>query len=931
MKFKTFLSFIAASGAVLSLFAGCGGGNEAGLAEGTVLMDLKTDYRINPEGIDSASPSLSWRAESNERGLSQSAFRILVANDLQLLASGSGDMWDSGMVKSGLSAGARYAGKPLISSRKYYWKVKTRDSRGRESRWSDPAFFSTGLFSRDDWDAKWIGAPDGGCGTALPVLRREFSAGNGVKSARLFSTACGLYEISINGVRAGTGALSPGWTDYRKRFQYQVCDVTGLVKSGGNAIGAVLAPGWYAGEIGMTAGTCIYGDELLLLARLEIEYEDGTFETVVSDGKWKSFTDGPVLSSSLFLGETHDARKNLSGWDEAGFDDSAWSDAIWYSPGEEELSAQPDEPVRVVDELKPVSVWESSTKPGVYIFDFGVNIAGRVTLRAQGSPGQTVTIRHAEVLQPAAGRVPLDAGGDDIYTANLRTAAATDVYVMKGGGVEEFTPRFTYHGFRYAEVTGLSGTPDGSELTAQVLSSGIERIGSMRTSNEKLNILHENIVRTQRSNFVSVPTDCPQRDERNGWTGDIAAFVQAAVWNLDCAGFLGLKWLKDLRDGQNSDGQVPNVAPDSIFPESTHHSTQKWGRAAWADAMIIVPYTLWKFYGDTRIIEENFEAMRAYIDFVKSAATDYLVDDDYWAWGDWLSLDETGQRFIDSAYHAYTVRLFAGMAAAVGMEDVSSENTAYSLNASEAICEKYIASDGTVDSGSQTAYALALGMGLIADEHLRQLAAARLDEAVRLNGNRLTTGFQGTAFVLDALSSNGYTDTAYSLLLQEECPSWLYQVNSGATSVWERWDSVKPDGSYQSAAMNSFNHYALGSVGNWMFRNIAGLYPAEPGFKSFYAAPMPGGDIKSAESSYRCPCGEIKCSWQSGPERFRMELSVPYNTTAEVRLPCGEGDTILEGGVPAEGADGVSRFKREDNAALFEAGSGDYVFEVIYK
>ncbi|WP_205650204.1 family 78 glycoside hydrolase catalytic domain [Actinoplanes solisilvae] len=740
-----------------------------------------------------------------------------------------------------------------------------------------------------------------------PLLRREFPVDRKVSRARVYSTALGVYELSLNGRKVGDHQLAPGWTDYTKRVQYQTFDVTDQLVAGTNTIGAMLGDGWYSGSIGWF-GDKLYGERPELLAELRIDYTDGTSQTIGTDGTWRS-ADGPVLRADNVHGETYDARLEPQGWRGSAFDDAAWSAATVRTTAlTQPLIAQVDPPVKVTQELAAKTL--TQPKPGVWVFDLGQNMVGATRLRVSGTAGQTVRIRHAEVLNPDG----------TVYTANLRTAQATDYYTLDGSGAEVYEPRFTFHGFRYVELTGFPGTPTLSTVTGRVMGTAAPFSGDLITSDPMVNQLQSNIVWGQRGNFLSVPTDTPARDERLGWTGDINVFAETATFNMDSLSFL-TKWLADLRDAQSANGAYPDVAPRQCCGD---------GASGWADAGITVPYVLWKRYGDTKVLAEHYDSMRRYIDYVQ-ATSDGLLRPNAGPYLDWLNLDDpTPAGVIGTAYAAYSTRLFAEMAAALGRTDDATKYGNRATAVTGAFAAAYVSADGKVQGDSQTAYVLALSMGLVPAER-RAAAGRQLAAKVAERGYHLSTGFLGTPDLLPALSDTGSLDIAYRLLLNKDYPSWGYEIARGATTVWERWDSIKPDGSFGDVGMNSFNHYAYGAVGDWMYRTIGGLQPddAAPGFKHFTIAPKPGGGLTSAKATYRSRYGQIASGWKlDAAGQMSLDVTVPGNTTATVEIPAASRWAVTEGGKPSAQADGVKFVKMAGGNAVFTVGSGTYRFAV---
>ncbi|WP_262286788.1 family 78 glycoside hydrolase catalytic domain [Micromonospora sp. MA102] len=742
---------------------------------------------------------------------------------------------------------------------------------------------------------------------ANPLLRRGFRVDGEIARARIYATALGVYRLSLNGQRVGDQELAPGWTDYSKRVQYQTYDVTRQLRQGDNALGALLGDGWYSGTIA-SFGTDHYGSRPHLGAQLIVEYTDGRTETIRSDGSWRA-TPGPFLQSDLIHGETYDARRLPVGWDTPGFDDAGWSPATVDDPAATgPVVAQADPPVRVVQELPARTLTQPT--PGTWIFDLGQNMVGKVRLTVDGPAGTTVRIRHAEVLNPDG----------TAYTANLRSAQATDRYTVRGGGAEVYEPTFTFHGFRYVELTGYPGTPTLATVTGLVMHTDGALTSEFETSNAMVNQLHSNITWGQRGNFLSIPTDTPARDERLGWTGDINVFAETATFNMDSLTFL-TKWLQDLRDAQSANGAYPDVAPRACCGD---------GATGWGDAGITVPYTLWQRYGDTRVIEEQYASMVRYASWLQSTSSGnrrpnagpYL---------DWLNLnDPTPAGVIGTAYYAHSIRLLGEMAAAIGRDADAARYAALATDIAQAFVGTYVSADGTVQGDSQTGYVLAIGMNLL-PAPLRAKAADKLVANVRRHDWHLSTGFLGTPDLLPALSDTGHLDVAYRLLLNDTYPSWGYEIARGATTVWERWNSIMPDGSFGDVSMNSFNHYAYGAVGDWMYQTVAGIQPdsANPGYSHLTFAPQPGGGLTSARASYRSAQGTIGSDWSLDARGdMQLRLTVPANTTATVRIPTPSRHAVTEGGRPAETADSVRFVRMDGDVAVYEIGSGSYSFAV---
>lgn len=864
-------------------------------AAGLTAGYLRCEYRSAPEGIGERSPRLSWELTAQEGGAAcvQRAYRILVASSEEALARDEGDLWDSGKVLSDATGGIVYAGRPLRSQQVCHWKVQVWDGGGEPSPWSAPARWSMGLLEfRDREPVRWIArrirtAPDT-AGLVLPparYFRTAFTVDKPVRRAVAYASAKGIYELRLNGRQAGCDYFTPGWTDYRKRIYYNTYDVTGLLRPGENVAGAVVADGWYAGYVGfgilerLERSREFYGIDPALFCRIEIEYADGTTQSVMTGPGWKS-SEGPVRQADLLMGEVYDARREQPGWDAPGFDDSAWEAAELSVNPDGALEAAPTDPVREAERIVPVAVVQQG--PGVWIFDMGRNFAGTVLLKVRGGAGRTLMLRYGEML---------NADGS-LMTENLRHARATDFYTLRDGG-QEWSPRMTYHGFRYVELSGLESEPGAETLTGIVLTSPTPRAGTFECGSELVNRLWRNITTTQQANFFEIPTDCPQRDERLGWTGDIQIYARSATYNADVASFLS-KWLVDLDDAQRSYGAYPSYAP---YP----YAIPMEYAPAWMDAGVIVPWTLWQVYGDTRAVRRAYPGMKRFMDFLEQGAQGDLQPA-VPTFGDWLAVGRTASDdFIASAYYAYDAALMAEMAGAVGERQDSLRYVALAARIREAFARRYIASDGLIPGNDcQTAYALALCFGLY-PEPLAQAGADRLAAMIEANGGRFSTGFLGTKHVMMALSQYGHDDVAYGLLLQTEYPGWGYSILNGATSIWERWDSYTREYGFggrdggNNARMNSFSHYAFGSVAEWMFRYALGIDTEGPGYRHILLRPRPDARIGWMKGSYRSVSGEIVSEWEVGRRTTRYRFVVPPNTRATLSLPGQEPRTLGPG------------------------------------
>jgi len=890
---------------------------------------LRTEYMTNPLGIDVARPRLSWQLHSDRRGARQTAYRILAAaTEDSLVETGQDVLWDSGKVPSDQSAHIEYAGPPLRSAQRVWWKVRVWDEYDQPSPWSAPAWWEMGLLERAEWQGKWIGGPlVGGPHTSspCPFLRKSFTLTQPVVSARLYVTALGLYECYLNGRRVGEDLFTPGWTDYKKRVQYKVYDVTNMLAPGENALGAILGDGWYCGNVAWY-GRQQYGDRPRLLAQLCLTLADSSAITVATDESWK-VSYGPILESDILMGESYDARLEMPGWDAPGFDDASWLPAIVFDDPAIRLVATNGPTVRRMQELCPVKepLRIGSWPRPKWIYDLGQNMVGRVRLKVSGPRGTTITIRHGEMLNPDG----------SLYTENLRSARATDHYTLKGEGIEIYEPRFTFHGFRYVEISGFPGRPPRDLVTGVVIHSDTPPAGTFECSNPLVNRLQHNIVWGQKGNFVDIPTDCPQRDERLGWTGDAQVFIRTATFNMDVAAFF-TRWQHDLADAQYPSGAIPPVAPNVL---SSDHKEEFPGGPAWEDAFIICPWTIYLCYGDKRLLEVHYQALTRFVDYLvrrhKTLASD--AQSEYPAelgFGDWLAQDgstdrrgATPRELIGTAFLAHSTRLMARTAAILGRTGDAEKYTRLYQEARRTFIHRYVTPAGLVIGQTQTAYVLALHFDLLPDE-LRPAVVEALVRDIEKRDMHLSTGFVGTPYLPHVLTNAGRPEIAYALLMQKTCPSWLYPVLQGATTIWERWDGWTREKGFQNPGMNSFNHYAYGSIGAWLYTTVAGIDadPEQPGYKHIIMRPRPGGGLTYARAEYESLYGRIVSEWHIDRQRFDWLVVIPPNTTATLYIPAGALARITEGDRPAHQAEGVRELRRESDISVYTVSSGSYHF-----
>jgi len=859
---------------------------------------LRVEYKENPIGMDEAAPRFSYALTGCVR---QSARRLEVR-----CAADCGIVWDSGWIGQSTSTQIAYRGEKLHRFTRYSWRVKIRDEHGRESAWSPPgSFFETG-FIDGPWRGKWIGLRTG-VGFRLPVQRflRDFNLrGKRIARARLYMTALGLYEAFLNGVRVSEDCFTPGWTDYRKRVQYQAYDVSELLRKNDNTLAVHLGEGWYNGRIARhwRNNNPTYGEHNLLKCELHIDFTDGTRRIIVSDKEFIGITtDGAIRASDIYDGELYDA----------------WRDRSWMLPGGLRSPAaacrefehpvkvvwQSGEAVRRVAEVKPVKIIRRPS--GVHLVDFGQNLTGRERLRLKNTvQGTAIVIRHGEMLNP----------NGSLYVENLRTALATTVYTCGEHAEEIYEPTFTFFGFRYLEISGWPGRLTKNRISAQVLCSDLKKTGDFSCSDPMVNRLYRNIVWGQRGNFLDIPTDCPQRDERFGWTGDAQIFADAATYNMDCAAFY-TKWIHDLNSCQQPDGVYPHIAPSPFDGYS--------GCPGWGDAAVICPWIMFAKYADTRLLETFFPNMADWIDHQAKSRTDSMFTADA-GYGDWLNIDDpTPGNYIAAAYLAGMCRLMSKIGALTGKQVEAKRMAALADDATGAFRSEFVTPAGTLKIKSQTGMLLALHFDLLPDAAVPQTVAELVRNIREKRGTHLSTGFLGTPLLLPVLSRFGEIDTAYELLLQTTYPGWLYPVTRGATTMWERWDSCTQENGFGNVEMNSFNHYAYGAVGEWFFKTVCGIVPCVEseklaGFKRFILAPEPGKCLDHAEATYHSFYGIIKSAWKRGDGRFTWKFTVPCNTTAEIRLPL---PVIVRGG---------KRLKRDARGTLY-AEPGQYALWLRYE
>ena len=870
---------------------------------------ITCEYKKDPIGVDSPHPRLSWKISTDSKDVLQTAYEIRVASNAKGL-QGKNIYWNSGKISNEESVHIPYNGKELKSGERYFWQVRVWDNKGNVSPWSEVNFWEMGLLTASDWKAKWIQsrqATPRETGPS-PLFRKAFSLNNKVKKARLYISSYGLYDAYINGIRLGNAYFTPGWTSFHKQLQYQVYDVSAQLEKGDNAIGVMLGDGWYRGNL--MGGRNFYGKELALLAQLLVEYENGEKELIATDESWSMSNDGPIRSADIYNGEKYDARKEIVDWSNADFKSDSWNEVL-VNPelpvNNLIISSAP--PVTVHERIKPIKV--INTPKGEKVIDFGQNLVGWVNFTVNGKAGDSLTITHAEVLDKEG----------NFYTENLRAAKQQLTYIFSGMGEETYHPHFSFQGFRYIKIEGAKEKITADNIEAVVLHSDMAPTGTFKTSNALINQLQHNIQWGQKGNFLDVPTDCPQRDERLGWTGDAQAFFNTAAYNMDIAGFF-IKWLKDLKADQFSNGSVPHVIP-------YYWEGEQGGSAGWADASTIIPWDFYQVYGDRKILADQYESMAKWVQFMTDNSTNNLWDKG-WHFGDWLFYipddDRDGKAAITDKYliaqtfYAHSVQLMINTSKVLGKQEDVLKYESLLKKIKAAFLNEFVTPSGRLVSSSQTAYVLALNFDMLPEDRRAQ-AAKRLAENIESYDYHLTTGFLGTPYLCHVLSRFGYENVAYKLLMQETYPSWLYPVKKGATTIWERWDGIKPNGTFQNKEMNSFNHYAYGAIGDWMYKNIAGIQPIEefPGYKRFVIAPKPGGGITSADASFDSVYGKISAAWKIQNKVMQLTVEVPPNTKAKLVF-----SNVLKGSVKNEQGKHIA----EEDAWI---GSGKYTFTSTIK
>ncbi len=896
------------------------------------LSGLKSEYRVNPLGLDTPQPRLSWLLDSKERGQQQTAYQVLAATSLDVLAKGTGDLWDSGKVSSAESVHVAYSGQPMRSGQRVYWKVRAWDRQDRPSAYSAPAWWEMGLLAPADWQAAWLTrqrpAPRSEQqmfeDDPAPLLRKEFAIPKAIRRARVYVSGLGYYELRLNGQRVGDHVLDPGWTTYSKRVLYSTYDVTDQLQRGANALGIMLGNGWFNplplrlwGHINPREHLTI-GEPRAIL-QLVVEFADGSSQTVVTDETWK-VGEGPILRNNVYLGEVYDARRAQPGWDRPGFDDASWRRASVAEEPLGPLRAQDAPPVRVTRTLKPVK--RTEPKPGVFIFDLGQNFAGWARLSVKGPAGTRVRMRYGELLYPDGTLNGMTAvcgqikqGGRDYRYDGIgapKTAWQEDQYILKGEGEEVYTPRFTFHGFRYVEVTGIVG--EHVALEGLRLNSDVAPAGSFTCSNERFNRIQEMVLWTELSNLFSVQSDCPHR-EKFGYGGDIVATSEMAIFNFDMARFYA-KATQDLADAVRPNGGFTETAP--FVGIADNGLGEKSGPIGWGTAHPILQWHLYQYYGDTRLLEENYELTKRWIALLRASARDHILDNGI---SDHESLVPKPRALTGTGFYYLNVRLFSQIARALGKKADADEAAALAEQIKAAFNQKFLQpGTGRYDTATQACQAFALHLGLVPPAEGSQALEVLVRDIMDTHKGHLTTGIFGTKYMLEALTALNRADVAYEMVNQPTFPGWGHMLEQGATTLWEHWEFS--DNTF------SHNHPMFGSVSEWFYKALAGINPAPDavGFDKVIIQPQPVGGLKWAKASYDSVRGRIVSDWRQEPGKFTLRVRVPVGTTATVFLPAEAGARLTEGGKPLDRTAGVQLLRTEGGKALIAVGSGEYEF-----
>jgi len=904
--------------------------------------NLLCEYTSNPLGIDVTSPRFSWVINHSERGQLQSAYQVLVASKRENLDTDNGDKWDSGKVTSGESINVSYTGLPLKSGKTYYWKVRVWDKDGKMSPWSKIATFEMGLLAPNDWKGKWIKGGN--------LLRKEFIVSKDINRARAYMCGLGYYELRINGEKVGDHVLDPGWTDYDKRVLYVTYDVTKYLKRGKNAVGVMLGNGRYSPPHKTVNPLKKYSDSPVLRLQINIEFIDSSSMWVVTDETWKVIQ-GPIIFDDIYDGEIYDARLERLGWDTPNYNDSDWTTATVADPPGGKLVSQVGlPPIKVIKKIQPIEI--TNPRPDVYVYDFGQNFAGWVKLRVSGPRGTKVKLKYSELLNEDG----------MVNTLPNQGAKATDTYILKGEGQEVYEPRFTYHGFRYVEVTGSSDGLMLESLEGCVVHSAVEPTGRFICSNSLINHIHRNILWGQLSNLMSIPTDCPQRDERMGWMADAQLSAEEAIYNFNMAGFY-TKWVADIKEAQEEDGSVPDVVPPywNLYPADP----------AWGTACIVIPWYLYLYYGDRQILRQNYSVMKKWVDFLGTQAINYIIS--YGKYGDWcppwhIRSVDTPLKITSTWYYYHDTLILSKIAHILNEFEDAEKYTQVAERIKEAFNKEFLQEDRysgekyselyekieahlpamfpedkkkeeikkfvtMFATSSQTPNVLSLFLNMVPEDKREAVLKNLVDDITIIHSNHLNTGIVGTRYILDVLTRYERVDLAYKLLTQTTYPSWGYMVREGATTIWERWED------FTGAGMNSHNHIMYGSVDAWLYKVLAGINidPVGPGFQRIIIKPYVVDDLKYVSASLKTIRGIIFSSWRKQGDSLILNVILPVNSQAKVSIPKmglenimieESGKVIWKNNLYVDGVAGITGGNEEETYVTFDVGSGSYSFKI---
>lgn len=892
---------------------------------------LLVEYASEPLGIATEKPRFSWRMNDDRKGARQTAWQVQVATTEAALAQGKADVWDSGKKDSDSSHLVPFEGAQLASGKRYFWRVKTWDKDGKEGDWSPATWFETSLLRNEFAATPWVGIDlpmdtlTNRTGDVInaprsSMVRKEFSLKETPVRARAYVSAAGGYEMRINGEKVGNEWFTPGWTDYHKRIFFQTFDVTSLLKKGENAAAALLGNLWWSSGLGWNSGAIYSKGPLRFAAMLVVEYPDGSTDTLRTGPDWKGAA-SPILENTLYHGEVYDARKEQPGWDRPGFAAADWKTVSVLEAPSPILSPALAEPIRITGQIEPVTVQE--TGKDTFIYDLGQNMVGLAQLKVKGAAGTRVQLRFAEVLT----------GQGRMYVDNLRKAKATDVYIVKGGETETWTPRFTYHGFRYVEITGYPGKPGKDAILGLVMHNDVKQTGDFSSDEDVINKIHHNLLWGLKGNLHSVPTDCPQRDERLGWMGDAQTFAPTASYLAQMAPFFG-KYLQDIRDGQDPSGYVYDVHPAIVVDGPA--------KPGWGDAVAVIPWGMYQFYGDTRILEENYDAVKAWVTYMEKKSKDnrYIwstPDGKWFGYADWIAPVKTPEQPISVAYYFRSTRLLASMASVLGKTADQRRYDSLATRIALAYQQDYFDAQSFQYQGkTQTANLMPVAFGITPEEFapavIRNVAQDVLDRNVHLS-----TGFLGTGLILPMLSEFGHHELALKLITQTTPPSWGYMTEKGSTTMWELWDSDTT-----GPAMNSRNHFALGAVGDWMYGYLGGIQPMPDGagFKHIRIAPRPGGDLKAAKAKVETPYGIVAVQWEFLNKELNIRVKVPANTRATILIPTlgrtrpsliADDAFVFKDEAVASSVEGLRFLGKDEEVIAFEADAGEYHFKLLGK